>query len=228
MGKLFTSLAAASLVSALAAPSTAFADFAISKPKPQQQAKPAHPPRNRPVRRPRDDTAAIAETPPPPATGIDPALMQEAIVGAKYRVTLTRNEAAHTAVLQATDGKSGWSVNFKNCVADNRCGSMEFYTLWRTPNEANVCTVWGRDITKDPTHGRGKPFCYTVPGLERQFHLKLSSDQPPYVGLDKMTPAEAKQRMESMIGVWADYLPRLQQAYAIASGKCPRASDKCG
>jgi hypothetical protein len=222
MGRLFATVNAALLATALIAPAPVLAEFKLSKPQAQPQPRPAQPSRPRPARRPRAEPTAAAEVIPEPVTGIDPALMQEAVVDAKYRVTLERDVAAHTAVLHATDGKSGWSVNFKDCVQENRCGSMEFYTLWRTPNEANVCTAWGRDITKDPTRNLGKPFCYTVPTLERQFHLKLSSEQAPYADIPRIPPPQAKERMQTMIGTWAEYLPKLQQAYVIATGKCPR------
>lgn len=238
MSRLIANVLVAALVAlSFLAITPANADFAISKPKAKAQqqpqarpaGQPAQPNRNRP-RRPRasDESAGIAEPAVPvPLTGIDPEAMQEAITAAKYQTTLARDPSAHTAVVQATDGKTGWSVNFRDCVADNRCGSMEFYTLWRVANETNVCTVWGRDVTKDPTRGQGRPYCYTVPGLDRQLHLKLSTDQRPYTGMDKMLPAQVRERMDAMISVWAEYLPMLPQAWTIASSKCPRATDKC-
>ena len=165
--------------------------------------------------------------PVPRITGIDPALMQETVTEANYKATLVRDAAARTAVLQVTDGKTGWSVNFSDCAEENHCRTMEFYTLWRTPNEANVCQVWGSDVTQDPNRTAGKPFCYTVPGLARQFHLKLSTDQAPYLGMDRLPVPEAKERMNGMISIWSQHLGMLPQAWKIARSKCPRATDKC-
>jgi hypothetical protein len=229
MNRMLASLAAGISVSALMLPSPVLADFFIKKTKPKAAAPqpPAQP--QRPVRRTRP--AEVRNTPSAPSiptTGIDPALMQQTIVEAKYTANLTRNSAEKTAVLQVTNGKSGWSVNFKNCVADNRCGTMEFYTLWRVSNDANVCTVWGNDVMRDPGRRLGKPYCYTVPDLSRQFHLKLSTDQAPYAGMDRLSPEEAKERMRGMIGVWSSALTQLPQAWEIASTKCPRTTDTCG
>jgi hypothetical protein len=205
----------------------AVAGFTIAKPKAKKKANPAHPRRNRNEHHQHADEAQPAASEPQAAMGIDPDLMQKTIVEANYSATLTRDEQAHTAVIQALDGKTGWSVNFSRCAEPNRCGVMEFYTLWRVPNEANVCMIWGSEITKDPTRTLGKPFCYTLPGRERQMHLKLTSRQPPYRGIEALAPAEAHDRMREMIGTWTRYLAMLPQAYTIASEKCPRAADRC-
>jgi hypothetical protein len=202
------------------------ADFAISKPKPKPS-KPAQKPKNKPNRPSRTDVVETPEAPPPIPTGIDPALMQEVVTEAKYKATLTRDDQARTALIQATDGKSGWSVNFTDCVEESRCGTMEFYILWKVTNEANVCKVWAADVAQDPTRTAGKPYCYTVPTLPKQFHLKLSSEQQPYNGLNKLEREQAKEQMQGMIGVWATALPKLSEAWKIASKKCPRATDRC-
>lgn len=219
-------LAAGMSVSALVLPSPVQADFFIKKAKPKASANPTTPRAVRPPRRAKQTEARIEQA-VTPATGIDPALMQQTIIEAKYTANLVRDLEAKTAVLEVTNGKSGWSVNFKNCVEENHCGTMEFYTLWRVSNDANVCSVWGTDVAKDPSRTLGKPYCYTVPDLSRQLHLKLSSDQAPYAGLGGLAPEEAKERMRGMIGVWSTALDQLPQAWEIASAKCPRVSDKC-
>jgi hypothetical protein len=226
MGRILTGVAAIVSAQVLLSTSPALADFRISKPKPkaavQVSPDPGH--RARPVRRPRApvETAATQEL-----AGIDPALMKEAVVAANYGAKLVWNPEDRTAVVQATDNKSGWSVNFSDCSGETRCQSMEFYTRWQVSNEANVCTIWSRDITKDPGRSLGKPFCYTVPRLDRQLHLKLSSDQAPYAGIERLSREQAKQRMETMIRVWSTYLPMLPQAWTVAQQKCPRVGDRC-
>ncbi len=225
MGRILTGLAASALTAAGLSASPANADFAISKPKEKAQ-KPAQP-RAKGARNARGDGRNSEAARPPADLGIDPALMRETIAEARYSATLTRDVEAKTALIQATDGKTGWSVNFADCSDESHCGSLEFYTLWKVTNEANVCTAWRNDVTKDPTRGLGKPFCYTVPALPKQLHLKLSSEQGPYLGMAKLTPAQAKERMQGMIGVWAAHLPMLPQAWKVASSKCPRVSDKC-
>lgn len=205
-------------------PAPAFADFSIQKAKPKAKSAPQRPAR---ARRPRVTEEEPAPPPAPAVTGIDPALMQQAVAEANYSAKLVRDPGGQTAVIEVTDGKTGWTVNFKNCVDDSHCGFMELYTLWPVSNEANVCTVWSLDVTKDPSRNLGKPYCYTVPQLTGQLHLKLSSDQGPYLGMDKLTPEQAKERMQGMIGVWQSYLPQLQEAWKIASTKCPRAAMKC-
>lgn len=224
MNRVLGSSAAVLSLLVLALPAPALADFSIPSAK-QKVTKPAT---QRPVRRPARPRAAEPEAPTAPIiTGIDPALMREVLYGAQYNVTLDRDPAARSAAIQVTDGKTGWRVSFSNCEEDSKCRTMEFYTLWSVQNEANVCTVWNNDVTKDPTHVLGKPYCYTVPNLPRQFHLKLSSDQAPYIGMNMLTPEAARERMNVMIGVWSTYLKHLSDAWAIASSKCPRPADKC-
>jgi len=227
LGGAAAGLAAATLL--LASPASA--DFFIKKAQPKAATPPTSPPRVRtPPRRPRPSEARIEEAVAAPApVGIDPALMEQAVNEAQYSARLVRDPANKTAVLEVTgDGKSGgWSVNFKDCEQDNQCGAMEFYTLWRVSNEANVCTVWGNDVARDPTRNLGKPFCYVVRDRDKQLHLKLSSEQLPYLGLDKMAPDAAKERMRSMIGVWSTSLTQLPQAWEIAKSKCPKATDRC-
>lgn len=216
---------------ALLSSAPASADFFIKK-TPKPAATPAKAPQPRVVRQPRrtrpvENHVEEAVAAPVPM-GIDPALMQQAVTEAQYSAKLVRDPAAKTAVIEVTNGKSaGWSVNFKDCVEDNQCGSMEFYTLWRVANEANVCQVWGTDVAKDPTRNLGKPYCYVVRERDKQLHLKLSSEQMPYLGLDKMAPDQAKERMRGMIGVWSTALTQLPQAWEIAKSKCPKATDKC-
>lgn len=226
MNRVLAGLAAGLSVSALVMPAPAMADFFIKKNKPKA-ATPNTTPRpvrtpKRPKAEPRIEEVAV------PASGIDPMLMQQAVVEAKYTAQLNRDLEAKTAVLQVTNGKSGWSVNFKNCAEENRCGTMEFYTLWRVSNEANVCSVWGTDVTRDPSRATGKPYCYVVPSLTRQMHLILSSDQGPYAGIGRLSPEEAKERMRGMIDVWSASLNDLPKAWDIAVTRCPRVSDKCG
>lgn len=230
MNRVLAGLAAGLSISALVLPAPVMADFFIKKTKPKATANPTAPPRPaRPPRRPRApsepriEPAIVSAT-----TGIDPMLMQQTVTEAQYSANLLPDPETKTAVLEVTNGKSGWSVNFKNCVSETRCGTMEFYTLWRVSNDANVCTVWGNDVTKDPGRTQGKPYCYTVPDLIRQFHLVLSSDQVPYTGMGRLTPEEAKERMRGMIGVWSAALDQLPQAWDIATTKCPRPTDKCG
>lgn len=225
MGRLLTRFAAIVSVSVLLSAAPALADFRIAKPKPKApvQAAPEQP-RNRPVRRPKAPVEAVEARVP---TGIDPAMMQEAVIAANYSAKLVLKPAERTAVIEATDNKIGWSVNFSDCAEQTRCQSMEFYALWQVSNEANVCTVWSRDVTKDPTRTQGKPFCYTVPQLGRQLHLKLSSTQPPYAGIERLSPEEAKQTMTSMIRVWSAHLAMLPQAWTVAQQKCPRVGDRC-
>jgi len=224
MNRVLSSSAAVLSLLALVASAPVLADFSIPSAK-KQVTKPST---QRPVRRPARPKHAEPEAPAAPAvTGIDPALMREVLFGANYNVTLDRNPAARSAAIQVTDGKTGWRVTFGDCEEDSKCRTMEFYTLWGVANEANVCTVWNNDVTQDPTHVLGKPFCYTVPNLPRQFHLKLSSDQAPYIGMNRLPPEEARERMNVMIGVWSTYLKRLGEAWTIASAKCPRPTDKC-
>lgn len=228
MNKMLASLAALSAASMLVLPSPATADFFIKKTKPKvsapTQPRPPRPPRRNRGTDPRN-VPAIPDA--PVSAGINPLLMQQAVTEAQYTAQLNRDPEAKTAVLQVTNGKSGWSVNFLNCMADDQCGTMEFYTLWRVSNEANVCNVWGSNIARDPSRNLGKPFCYVVPDLARQFHLKLSSDQAPYAGLGRLSADEAKTRMRGMIDLWSTSLDQLPQAWEIASSKCPKASDKC-
>lgn len=230
MNRVLAAMAAGLAASALMLPSAAMADFFIKKNKPKAtapqttQQRPARPPRRTKPSEVRQDDAP----PPVPFAGIDPLLMQQAVIEAKYSAQLDRDPTTKTAVLQVTNGKSGWSVNFKNCADNNKCGAMEFYTLWRVSNEANVCKVWGSDVARDPSRTLGQPFCYVVPDLARQFHLKLSTEQSPYSDLGRLSPEEAKQRMGAMIVTWSEALTQLPKAWEIASAKCPRATDTCG
>lgn len=231
MNRVLAGMAAGLAVSALMLPSPAMADFFIKKNKPKatapqttQQRPTRAPRRTRPSEVRQDDAAP----PVPLGGGIDPLLMQQAVVEARYSAQLDRDPATKTAVLQVTNGKSGWSVNFKNCADGAKCGAMEFYTLWRVSNEANVCKVWSSDVARDPSHTLGQPFCYVVPDLARQFHLKLSTEQSPYADLGRLPPEEAKQRMGAMIVTWSSALNELPKAWEIASAKCPRATDNCG
>ncbi|MDE8653692.1 hypothetical protein [Novosphingobium album (ex Liu et al. 2023)] len=182
-----------------------------------------------PRRAPKKNRTAPAPEPEAPQapSGIDPAVMKDAIAEAKYTVSLVQEPEAKKAALQVTDGKIGWSVNFSDCVDESHCGTMEFYTLWSVSNEANVCAAWVSDVTKDLNRTQGKPSCYTVASLPKQFHLRLSSNQVPYYGMDKLPPEEAKARMVEMINVWSAHLPMLQEAWKIARIKCPRATDSC-
>src|ERR1700712_1995068 len=109
MRRILTSIAAIVSVQVLLSASPASADFRISKPKPKTpvQASPDEGHRARPARRPRAPAEAVVVQGP---AGIDPALMEEAIVAASYGAKLSWNAQDRTAVVQATDNKSGWSV----------------------------------------------------------------------------------------------------------------------
>jgi hypothetical protein len=228
MNRILAGLAAGLAASALALPAPASADFFIKKTKPKasasqpQQRQPRNPRRVR--QEPRAEEVVAA---PPTPIGIDPALMEQAVTEARYTAKLIRNPATKTALIEVTNGKSGWSVNFKDCAEENLCGAMEFYTLWRVSNEANVCTVWGNDVAKDPTRNLGKPFCYVVPNLNKQLHLKLSTEQAPYAGLVRLSPDLAKEQMRGMIATWSNAMAQLPQAWQIAVAKCPKVTDKC-
>jgi hypothetical protein len=230
MNKVLASWTAVVSAMAMTMPEPAVA-ATIKLQRPRAEAKkptraPA-PPRSPRRRQPNSESVVVAPPAPPPPVGIDPALIRETVAEAKYTATLTQDAATKSAVIHVTDGKSGRSLNFNGCTDESHCREMEFYTLWSTPNEANVCSVWGSDITRDPTRMQGKPYCYTLSNLPRQLHLRLSSDQIPYRGMETLDRAAMKTRTVEMIGVWAAYLSRLQEAWKIARTKCPRASDRC-
>jgi len=226
VSKALANWIAAVAVLALGMPAPVLADIRLQR-KVEQPPRKAPAPQRR-VSRPRPVAPAAEEPPPPPApVGIDPELMREAVVEANYKVTYRPNPAAATAVLGVTDGKTGWSVNFSGCTEANRCSTMEFYTLWNVTNEANVCSAWNHAVVRDPNRMEGRPYCYTVASLPRQFHLKLTSSQIPYAGIDRLPREEAKARMSHMIGVWTSHLPRLSEAWTIARSKCPKPADKC-
>jgi hypothetical protein len=211
-------------VAALLASSAAHADFTIAKPKPVPTAKPSE--NRRPAARKR-----VAATPKPLVpevlTGIDPQLMQEVIVQAGMSAKTTFDTAARTALIQIGNAKIGWSANFKDCADEHHCRAMDIYTLWNVPNEVNVCTVWGQDVTKDPLRKAGTPYCYTVQPGDKHLHLKLSSEQYPYAGVERMARAQARDVLQHMVGVWTYHLELLPQAWKLAEQKCPKRTDNC-
>ncbi|MEP6867510.1 MAG: hypothetical protein ABJA20_03255 [Novosphingobium sp.] len=203
---------------------SAHADFTIAKPKPGVTAKPVETKRHAPrARRAGVATPVVSAA----VTGIDPALMQEVIVQSGFTAKSSYDGAARTALIQAASNKIGWSANFKNCTDANHCGAMELYTLWTVSNEVNVCTIWGLEITKDPSRKNGLPYCYTVQPGDRHLHLKLSSEQNPYAGVERMARPQARDVLLHMVGVWTYHLELLPQAWKLADQKCPKKSDNC-
>ena len=224
MRSLLTKSALALGAAALLASSAAQADFTIAKPKSAPTAKPSK--KLRPASRARvtaRPTVPVAEV----ATGIDPTLMQEVIIQAGLTATTTFDAAARTALIQVGKSKIGWSANFKDCTDEHHCRAMDIYTLWTVSNEMNVCTVWGLDVTKDPMRQKGTPYCYVMQAGDKHLHLKLSSDQQPYAGVDRMTRPQARDVLQHMVGVWTYHLELLPQAWKLAEQKCPKRNDNC-
>ncbi len=211
----------------LVLPSAASADFSVSKPKPNatQAPAPRPPQRTRTVRTP-PPVVARPQAPPTP-TGIDPAFVNETLQAAGYKTNFTNNPAPGTTTIESSSGKSSWIVSFKECGSTQRCNQMEFYTLWRVTNEANVCYGWMHAVTNDPAGTDGKPTCYTLSNAGNQLHLTLSTNQPPYSGLNLLSGDRAKTRILGMLNVWTSFVGRLPEAYEYMRTYCPRKTIRC-
>jgi hypothetical protein len=217
---------------ALVLPTVASADFSVSKPKSRATQAPATPPpghrtqpKARPVRTP--PPVVVRPQAPPPPTGIDPAFVNETLQNAGYKTNLTSNPSPGLTTIESSSGNSAWMVSFKECGVDQRCGEMEFYTLWRVSNEANVCFGWMNEVTNDPYGTDGKPTCYTLPNAGNQLHLTLSTKQAPYANTAQLSGERAKSRILAMLGVWTAHIVRLPEAYNYAKMHCPRKSSPC-
>ncbi|MEP7222689.1 MAG: hypothetical protein ABI673_08495 [Novosphingobium sp.] len=225
MRSLLTRTACALGAAVLLASAPAHADFTIAKPKPGATTKPPETRRHAP--RPRSASSPKVNVPTMP-TGIDPALMVEVITQTGSTAKSSYDPATRTALIQATSKNIGWSTNFKDCTDANHCRVAELYTLWTVSNETNVCTVWGLEITKDPGRHKGLPYCYTLqPPGDRHLHLKLSSEQQPYTGVERMARPQARDVLLHMVGVWNYHLEMLLQAWKLAEQKCPKRNDNC-
>ncbi len=219
------------VAAALILPTTASTEIRISKPKPTPratQAAPAPQPTARARARPRPAPAPSPRpTTPPQPTGIDPALVNETLVEAGYTTEFANSPSPAGPSISTTTGNSAWRIAFKDCGPTQRCGQMEFYTLWRVSNEANVCYAWMNAITQDPTGTDGKPTCYTLPNAGNQLHLTMSTSQIPYIGIAQLSGDRAKSKILGMLNVWSSHVVRLPEAYAYARTYCPRKSRKC-
>ena len=165
--------------------------------------------------------------PPPLPTGIDPAFVNQTLVDAGQTTRLITGSDPSKPQIAGTSGNSAWMISFSDCGQDQRCGQMEFYTLWRVSNEFNVCSAWKLAVTNDPFGSAGKPTCYTLPTAGKQLHLTMSTTQPPYTGLSMLNGDRAKARILSMLGVWTEFVGKLPEAYEYARRHCPRKNTKC-
>lgn len=223
------------VAAALVLPTAGSADFSVSKPKPPAAhpttttpPAPRTPTRPRPARPARPAVPIVVRPPEPPApTGIDPAFVNETLQAAGYKTTFTSKPAPGNTQIESTSGNSNWLISFKQCSENQRCGEMQFYTLWRVSNEANVCFGWHHSITNDPFGVEGKPTCFTLPTAGNQFHLILSTAQAPYASIGQLTGDRAKSRILAMLDVWNAYIVRLPEAYEYARMHCPRKNTPC-
>jgi hypothetical protein len=231
--KFVWTIAAAALI----LPSAASADFSVSKQKPKPRAAqaptttttptaPRTQQRARTMRTP-PPVVVVRPTEPPPPTGIDPAFVNETLQSAGYTTNFKNPSAPGSPTIETSSDKSSWLIAFKECGTNQRCNQMEFYTLWRVSNEANVCYGWTHAVTNDPAGSQGKPTCYTLPNAGNQLHLTLSTNQPPYSGLNLLSSERAKTRILAMLSVWTSFVGRLPEAYEYAQTYCPRKTSVC-
>jgi hypothetical protein len=203
------------------------ADFAVSKPKASAPAKPPKPaPKTKPVPKAKTTKVIVKPKADPRLAGIDPEMVREAIVAAGYKADFFNNSTDGTQRIDASSSEGSWAVSPKECTELNRCRLVEYGLSWPVSNAANICNSWKYYIIQDQTGTTGLPTCYAMPS-GKEFRLTLTSDQGPYVGLNKASKAEARQQLISMTKLWASYVSRLGEARDIATKKCPKKKNKC-
>jgi hypothetical protein len=154
-------------------------------------------------------------------------MLQEAILEAGYTSSSLTTAADGGPKIEVKSGKSGWTAEFSGCATASRCRSVEFFFVWETPNDANICTVWAYYITKDQDGSLGLPTCTVIPPSGKMLRLALSSTQSPYAAIERAPSDEKRTILGNMVKTWASYSGRLTEARDIANRRCPRGRPTC-